>query len=664
MTSQVLQDATNRPRGGGGEAATPGRRPPGATLSKDEVLDIYQNCIRLAAESKINAKNSFSLRLIEHMEDLVRAEEEEETNFQKASCTLDAGVQIYSYRVDAVHTDAFKTLQGLNRTAVQESDDGLDGDDAGAGNAEKNKRRRNTDPTATLEEYKALDVKKFDLSFTVDPLFHRTSAQFDAGGAHGLLLHNLDVLHGCEIVFDSSDVPEQILEKQTAADVDVKVAMQGLPPSLLKPPHCNKISPAVEELRRRMQETGAVSMRMPETGMSVDSIMQINAVKPPVRAADMPYPDEVVPPTPEQFDHAPEGSGDGSAFFTGEDGASPGGQSSVYYGMSEEIGPGDLGEVSNMPGCTVDPMGTSMATVHDPADEADDANSLEHLISRSLGTGLLSGANWAGASHWRYHKAANVAKKPAPDAEDDTSSVQTGRAGGRGKKQELDFLRLPSLPADAIKLSAKPGELCLAASTLELPASTLLPEDHKYQVQDLMKHFLRPRSMWSRRKASHVNNGDADNVGAGDFFHMDSFEDGAGGGDADGFGDEGEFDEGQWRTRSDEIALAEAPRKVNRVAINYSRVAKQVDVRELKELLWGSIDAVAAEDPEEEHPEASVSFNEIIGTLPESSAAGAIEDLSVHLCFICALHLANEHGLSITSGQNLDTMTIRLPEAK
>lgn len=71
-----------------------------------------------------------------------------------------------------------------------------------------------------------------------------------------------------------------------------QVAMQGLPPSLLKPPRCNKISPAVEELRRRMQETGAVSMRMPETGMSVDSIMQINAVKLPVRAAYMPYPDE------------------------------------------------------------------------------------------------------------------------------------------------------------------------------------------------------------------------------------------------------------------------------------------------------------------------------------------------------------------------------------
>ena len=101
--------------------------PQGRTkLTKEELNDVFQNCIKLAAASKINAKNSFSLRLIEHMEDLVKASDDGETNFQQASCTLDAGVQIYSYRVDAVHTDAFKTLQGLNRTAVNNADGGLD----------------------------------------------------------------------------------------------------------------------------------------------------------------------------------------------------------------------------------------------------------------------------------------------------------------------------------------------------------------------------------------------------------------------------------------------------------------------------------------------------------------------------------------------------------
>ncbi len=52
-------------------------------------------------------------------------------------------------------------------------------------------------------------MKKFDLAFAVDPLFHKTSAQFDEGGAHGLLLNNLSVYKGCSIVFDSMDVPDR-----------------------------------------------------------------------------------------------------------------------------------------------------------------------------------------------------------------------------------------------------------------------------------------------------------------------------------------------------------------------------------------------------------------------------------------------------------------------
>lgn len=53
-----------------------------------------------------------------------------------------------------------------------------------------NRRRRavtaDADPNSTLEaSWEALNVKKFDLAFAVDPLFHKTSAQFDAGGASG-----------------------------------------------------------------------------------------------------------------------------------------------------------------------------------------------------------------------------------------------------------------------------------------------------------------------------------------------------------------------------------------------------------------------------------------------------------------------------------------------
>lgn len=40
----------------------------------------------------------------------------------QASTTLDAGVKIYSFRVDSVHTETFKLMAGLNRSSAKVED--------------------------------------------------------------------------------------------------------------------------------------------------------------------------------------------------------------------------------------------------------------------------------------------------------------------------------------------------------------------------------------------------------------------------------------------------------------------------------------------------------------------------------------------------------------
>lgn len=90
-------------------------------------------------------------------------------------------------------------------------------------------------PLSTLESsFEALNVKKFDgdsisqlfpceiphsnyrylwhffvfsVAFAVDPLYHQTSAQFDEGGARGLLLNNLGIYGDCQVLFDSQEIP-------------------------------------------------------------------------------------------------------------------------------------------------------------------------------------------------------------------------------------------------------------------------------------------------------------------------------------------------------------------------------------------------------------------------------------------------------------------------
>lgn len=64
------------------------------------------------------------------------------------------------------------------------------GDEADSESGPKKRRAgasdQASDPSATLEPtVENLNVKKFDLTFAVDPLFHKTSAQFDEGGAKG-----------------------------------------------------------------------------------------------------------------------------------------------------------------------------------------------------------------------------------------------------------------------------------------------------------------------------------------------------------------------------------------------------------------------------------------------------------------------------------------------
>lgn len=56
-----------------------------------------------------------------------------------------------------------------------------------------------------LKDFSSIALKKFDLDFAVDPLFKKTSADFDEGGARGLLLNHLSIDQHCKIIFDASD---------------------------------------------------------------------------------------------------------------------------------------------------------------------------------------------------------------------------------------------------------------------------------------------------------------------------------------------------------------------------------------------------------------------------------------------------------------------------
>ena len=103
-------------------------------------------------------------------------------------------------------------------------------------------------------------------------------------------------------------------------------------------------------------------------------------------------------------------------------------------------------------------------------------------------------------------------------------------------------------------------------------------------------------------------------------------------------------------------AALDAPRMVNKVQVTYSKYAKQVDVRKLKSACWGGLGDII---PEDGSKGMDTGFQEVLDRVPARMPEGAMPEVSIHLAFICALHLANEHELKITDDkESLDVLHI------
>ena len=156
------------------------RRQKSAAMIADEV----QQCFELVEKGKVDEKNAFQLDLLNHMGDAMGGAQKA-PDFARAGSTIDAGVKIYAYRVDAVATMAYKSLAGLNRTGGKEGEEeegeggdgdaeggeGADGEAGGDGKPKKARRARKVAGdvlTAHLEPNPAsLNVKKLEMAFAV-----------------------------------------------------------------------------------------------------------------------------------------------------------------------------------------------------------------------------------------------------------------------------------------------------------------------------------------------------------------------------------------------------------------------------------------------------------------------------------------------------------------
>eukprot|EP00249_Psilotum_nudum_P032004 c47091_g1_i1 orf=213-2336(+) len=610
-------------------------------LSKEQILELFQNCIKLATENKINQRNTWDLRLIDHLSEVINGDDQEdtETNFQKASCTLEAGVKIYSYRVDSVHSEAFKVLGGLNRTAIVDggTDDGDsheqdEGDPQEQENGKKDSQRKVAAASATLEaSYDAINVKKFDVAFTVDPLFHQTSAQFDEGGARGLLLNTLSVYNGCSIVFDSNEVPIKSMKSGANFNTDPSAlidlsSMKDCIEQMTAIMHVEtEITPTLKGIIQMLNDPyraaaeAAATRHAEDAGTSswIDDQISING-------------DDVI-------GEVCDANGDNFA-----DDDVPGSYDTAMSPVSVSWG-------SNYPG-QEDNEDTLIS-----GEVRKDMSSEQTFNWIGAGLGLATRSNaWAGSDHWKYRRLHDNHQ----NSEHAVELIEKKKKRPKSEKFLLDFLKPPKI--DMTTFAPPSDTRSLLLSHTNYAASTLLPEDCHYQAEDLVKLYLLPSIMCINqkgRKKSDVVKRRSSTLDRSMFGVQHDENEIGFFGDAENWNDE--------NMHSDvedpfDVNLVPQPRKVQNIEVNYDRMSRQIDVQVLKESLWKCLqERPSVEQDQEECPDSQgISFKALLSCLPGDCRVAAFQDISVHLCFICLLHLANEHNLSIKGCSDLNELYI------
>ncbi|KAL9484639.1 hypothetical protein ACSS6W_003428 [Trichoderma asperelloides] len=523
--ARVLDDGDD-PIMVGGVSVTPMKRVP--------ILANFEEWMKMATDNKINATNSWNFALIDYFHDMSLLKEGDGVNFQKASCTLDGCVKIYTNRIDSVATETGKLLSGLADSNNKKKDRDAE---EGAGEGEESEEEVDADGNvqrsseATLApSFASLQLKKFELEFAVDPLFKKASADFDEGGAKGLLLNHLMIDSQGRIVFDSSDdagdADESKKEDQLDEDEDQGVEdgedVQQSHLDLDQDHHMD-IDQDQDQVQDQDQDQ---EPDVPEVEIDVTALGQRFFpdlglldeldICPSLKSFELGDPSGSINipflKAPEDWRHdqdKPGAPGNKSGMFIDED---------APVGFDDEdLGLGDfdtLGDVAFGEG------GEAWAHGGEGGDgEGFDENG-EYIVSMGnsqnadkMHQDILSffdqalQKNWASAEHWRIRKIKDV-NKPS------------GEAKKRKEKEpfEIDFSSpLSPSQSDLIYTQASSNSaVCLPKKDWKSKSRNLLPDDKHFSSKSLLNLFLKPRARLARKRPGFGSRTGAQGYGSQD----------------------------------------------------------------------------------------------------------------------------------------------------
>lgn len=350
------------------------------------------------------------------------------------------------------------------------------------------------------------------MEFAVDPLFKKASADFDEGGAKGLLLNHLAIDGHGRIVFDSSD--DAVDDSAKTADGD-------------RQDSADPESQADDQTEQNTQKQEASDTFEDDTEIDLatlanqffpdlDSLGEQD-ICPSLKNFDLGDPsgnlDIPLLKAPEEWrqDKANEGAGEDPSGIMLDDDNAVGFDDDDDLGgfdLSDDAGFGDGGEAWAREAALepmlkvhrMDQKGENEDGEEDFEDEDAYAISMSHQPSKQDHENILSyfdnalQKNWAGPEHWKIRR-----------IRDHTAATNATSAPKQRKEKEpfeIDFgAPLDAAVAELIYTPASSNSaISLPKTQWKTKGRNLLPDDKHFNSRNLLRLFLKPKARMGSRK--------------------------------------------------------------------------------------------------------------------------------------------------------------------
>lgn len=373
---------------------------------------------------------------------------------------------------------------------------------------------------ATLApSFASLQLKKLELEFAVDPLFKKASADFDEGGAKGLLLNHLMIDAQGRIVFDSSDDSNDVdksRKSEGAEEIDGEEDEEDVSQQIAD--QLEQDAAQEEEEADVEIDIGALGARFFPELSRLDELDVCPSLKTfdlgnPSGSMDIPFlkAAEDWRQDAEKDKEGQDGIGDKSG-LTIDDGNpldfdDTGGLGGFDMGADVAFGEGGEAwarDAALQPQMRVFDMG--------PGGDGDGVDMLDHMEddyavsmihpqkSEKMHEDILSyfdqalQKNWSSAEHWRIRKIKDV-NKPAAT-----------RTRKEKEPFEIDFTSAldPALAELIYTQASSNSVISLPKKDWKSKSRNLLPDDKHFNSKQLLSLFLKPKARLNRRRVGRI----------------------------------------------------------------------------------------------------------------------------------------------------------------